>query len=339
VWNELVFSVKNMSKEDGLYYPDGSYADRNAIRRKLFAQNPTETEMTQLTPFPATRDFELWASIVIRQQAERHEVLGIPEAIEVKIEATKPFLLALIADSHIGGSDVDNERLVKDVNLIDKVHGYSVAVGDLTDSFFFMPEVGEQIISGDEQVMFAQAALDRLARHGHLIAGFGGDHDMWSKDKSGAHTLYHLFHERYNAHYLEGVSYITLNVDNGETVTPIGLTGCHRHKGFSVYNDAHASLRQWRDEGVGSVISFTAHNHVKAALTQVHKVMGGGEVKFHSLALGSYKQSDRYSRKKGWARKGEESMGAFGLIITPGSQDVEVCWTIEEAVNRLSEKV
>jgi hypothetical protein len=68
--------------------------------------------------------------------------------------------------------------MVKDVNLITEAKGYTITVGDLTDSFFFMPEVGEQIISGDEQVLFAQSALDKLGRDGHLVAAFGGDHDM-----------------------------------------------------------------------------------------------------------------------------------------------------------------
>jgi hypothetical protein len=129
---------------------------------------------------------------------------------------------------------------------------------------------------------------------------------------------------------------VDLILNNGKNRTAYGIVGSHRHKGFSVYNDAHASLRQWRDEGVGSIISFTAHNHVKAALTQVHKVHGGQEVKFYSLAIGSYKTTDRYSRKMGWPRKEEQSLGAFGLIFSPEPDTpVEVYWTVEEAVNAL----
>ena len=325
-------------KEAAIYYPDGSFATRDSVRRKLLIEELVgDTQMIQGTPFPATRDFDAWADVLVRQQHERKEVLHIPEHVEVEIRAKSPFLLSLIADTHIGGADVDYERFRKDVNLIHDVEGYSIAVGDLTDSFFFMPEVGSQLISGDEQVMFMQAALDRLAEDDRLIAGFGGDHDMWSADRHGAHTLYQQFHQRYNAHYLEGVSYVTLKVVNEETETKLGFVGSHRHKGFSVYNDAHASLRQWRDEGVGAMVSFTAHNHVKAALTQVHKLHGGAEFKFHSLALGAYKQSDRHSRKMGWPRKGEDGMGAFGLIIKPGNPDPEIFWTIEDAVNRLAQ--
>lgn len=324
-------------KEGGLFYPDGSFLNQAQVRRKRLAEELTGTTINQNTPFPDYRDFDAWTNIVVRQQSERRELFGIPEHIEVEIMATKPFLLGLFADSHFGGSEVDYERFAKDVNLTHEAKGYAITVGDLTDSFFFMPEVGEQIISGDEQVVFSQSAMDRLAEDGRLIAGFGGDHDMWAKDHGGAHTLYQAFRDRYRSHYLEGVSYITLKVNNGEITVPYGFVGSHRHKGFSVYNDAHASLRQWRDEGVGAVVSFTAHNHVKAALTQVHKTMGGKEVAFHSLALGAYKQTDRYSRKMGWPRKGEDSLGAFGLILYPDKENVEVWWSIEQAVNRLAE--
>jgi hypothetical protein len=320
-------------KEASIYYPDGSTATREEVRRKLLLEELAgDTTITQNTPFPATRDFDTWTEVLVRQQRDRQELLGIPEHVEVDIGAKSPFLLALIADSHMGGAEVDYERFAKDINLIHDAKGYSITVGDLTDSFFFMPEVGTQLISGDEQVLFAQSALDKLADGDRLIAGFGGDHDMWGADKHGAHTMYQRFRERYNSHYLEGVSYVTLRVND----IPLGFVGSHRHKGFSVYNDAHASLRQWRDEGVGAVVSFTAHNHVKAALSQVHKVHGGKEVLFHSLALGAYKQSDRYSRKMGWPRKGEQAIGAFGLVIEPDGE-FTVHWTVAEAVDRLGQ--
>lgn len=330
----------NKTTNDGLIYPDGSFASAPDIRRKLLIEQLGDSSrVISRGEEPAPRSFTDWINVARRQQNDRRELLGIPEHISVEIQTARPQLVGLFGDVHAGGVDIDYDRFGKDVEQIKKAKGYSIAVGDLTDSFFFMPEVGEQIFSGDEQVLFMESALDELAKGGKLLAAWGGDHDMWSKDKSGAHTLYHRFKQNYQADYLEGVSYLDVTLDNGRDRSTTGFVGSHRHKGFSVYNDAHASLRQWRDEGVGSVVSFTAHNHVKAALTQVHKVHGGGEVRFHSLALGSYKETDRYSRKKGWARHGDESMGAFGLILDPDpAKPVEVYWTIDEAVEALKSK-
>jgi hypothetical protein len=323
--------------QDGLFYPDGSFSSASDIRRKLLAEQLGDSSRVISGGVnPAPRSFDQWINVAVRQQKDRNELLTIPEHVSVEIETAKPILLALIGDVHAGGVEIDYKRFGHDVDLIKQAKGYTMAVGDLTDSFFFMPEVGEQIFSGDEQVLFMESALTELAKDNRLIAGWAGDHDMWSKDKSGAHTLYHKFNERFNAHYLEGVSYVDVTLNNGKDQVTTGFVGSHRHKGFSVYNDAHASLRQWRDEGVGSVVSFTAHNHVKAMLTQVHKVMGGGEVRFHSLALGSYKQTDRYSRKNGWPRKGEDSMGGFGIVLHPEpDKQPDIYWTIDEAVNAM----
>lgn len=325
-----------MNKE-GLFYPDGSFSTRDEIRRKLLAQKLEGSSRRVREDLPERRDFKKWTEIIIRQQQERQELLGIPESVSVEIETTNPILVALIGDVHAGGSDIDYERFARDVDLIKEVEGYTIAVGDLTDSFFFMPEVGEQLVSGDEQILYMQAALDELAKGDKLLCAWAGDHDMWSKDKSGAHTLYHRFYQQYNAHYLEGVSYLTINLNDGSNIVPYRFVGSHRHKGFSVYNDAHASLRQYRDEGVFSDVSFTAHNHVKAALKQVHKLHGGQEQAIWSIALGSYKRSDRYSRKRGWPRKDDPSMGGFGLVMYPEQKRLEVFWTIDEAVERLAE--
>lgn len=325
-------------KKEGLYYPDGQFSSRKEIRRKLLSEELQGVSRRTDKNAVRRRDFKVWTEIVNRQQEERKELVGIPEAVTVDIDTTVPILVSLWGDVHAGGADVDYERFARDVDLIKEANGYSIAVGDLTDSFFFMPEVGEQIISGDEQVLYMQSALDELSKDDKLLAAWGGDHDMWSKDKSGAHTLYAKFVETYNAHYLEGVSYLTINLNDGLESIPYRLVGSHRHKGFSVYNDAHASLRQYRDEGVMSDISFTAHNHVKACLEQTHKLHGGEEVTVKNIALGSYKRDDRYSRKMGWPRKDDAGMGAFGLILYPDKKNIEVYWTLDEAVDALSKK-
>jgi hypothetical protein len=88
-------------------------------------------------------------------------------------------------------------------------------------------------------------------------------------------------------------------------------------------------------EGRGADISFTAHRHEKAYLQKVVKEMGGGEKTIHCISLGCYKKSDRHSRKMGWPRRDDASMGAFGIILFPGEKRIDVYWTLEEAVDTL----
>lgn len=320
-------------KEAAIYYPDNTSRTSDEVKRKLLLEE--STAIRHLTDFPESRDFDAWTEIATRQQRERKELLEIPEHVHVEIDTKRPILIGLFGDVHAGAIEVDYERFAKDVKAIKEADGYSIAVGDLTDSYFFMPGAGEQILTGQEQLLYMQSALDELAEGGKLIAGFGGDHDLWPKDKGGAHTLYHQFNEHYNAHYLEEVSYVTIGLNNGENVVDYDFVGAHRRRGFSVYNDSHASLRQSKDEAPDSDISFTAHNHVKGYNQQVQKLHGGGEHLVHMLALGAYKASDRYSRKMGWARKDDVSMGGFGLVLHPSEKKIDVYWSLEEAVDSM----
>jgi hypothetical protein len=332
-----------MKEIDGLYYPNGSFRDRDEIRRKLLLQGTELPRPRYITSPPTTRTFDEWTKIVLRRQQERKEVLGIPESVEVEIDSEKPICLAMIPDVHAGGEDVNYHRFVRDVDIIRSIKAFAVTVGDLTDSFFFMPGVDEQLTSSEEEVLYVKSALGLLAEGGRLLAGWGGDHDLWGRDKMGAHSLYAEFYDRFGAYYLEGVSYLTIGLNNGERLVKYPFVGSHRHNGYSVYNDCHAALRQLRDEGIAPnsdhIISFTAHKHWKGSLTQIHKVHGGDEVCFHCLALGSYKESDRYSRKRGYPRKKEKSQGATAVILYPGEQKVDICWDMDEAMEKMTSLV
>lgn len=320
----------------GLIMPDGTEVSAHSIKRKLLAQDLQDSSrVISRGQEPAPRGFGEWVEVARRQQQDRRELLGIPEHVEVEIETSRPIFIGLIGDVHTGGTDVDYDRFGRDIELIKEYGGYAITVGDLTDSFFFMPEVGEQLFSGDEQVLFMESALSELSDGDHLLASWAGDHDMWSKDKSGAHTLYHKFRQQYNAHYLEGLSYLTVGLNDGATVVPYRFVGSHRHKGYSWFHSSHSGIRQ-EMEGRGADVSFTAHMHEKSHLRKLVKDFGGEEHTIDCVALGTYKESDRYSRKFGWSRKDPKEMGAFGIVITPGEKNVEVYWTLEEAIDHLN---
>jgi len=325
----------------GLVYPNGREATQAEVSRTVAVRSlaDAETRIERLTRTPKSRDFEEWTDVMETRQAQRKEVLSIPERVEVKIHTKKPILVSLFGDVHAGGEDVDYKGFAEDVTLTRKAKGYSVVVGDLTDSIHF-PSAQDNVANNTEQDLFMESAMDELAEGGRLIAGFIGDHDGWVKSRMGRQGIYHRFGERYNgAHYLEGVSYIDVGLNNGEKVVDYKMVGSHRHKGFSVYNDSHASLRQEKDEARGADISFTAHNHVKGHNQQVVKVHGGGEKIIHHVSLGAYKATDHYSRKMGWPRKGEVSRGGFGIILHPGEKEIEVHWTIKKAVDALAKLI
>jgi hypothetical protein len=170
--------------ESGLYYPDGSFASQQDIRRKILADYlDGGTKRIDKAEIHA-RTFDEWTNIITRQQDERKELLGIPEHVEVTIQASDIVPMVIFGDVHAGGSEIDYRSFAKDVDLTKKMRAYSITAGDLTDSYFFMPEVGEALIAGDEQILYMQTALKELSKDDHLVAAWSGDHDMWSKDKS-----------------------------------------------------------------------------------------------------------------------------------------------------------
>ncbi len=317
----------------GLYYPDGKYADREEIRRKLaFERMAVGSHQRKDKPLPPVRDFSEWTGVMVRRQEERRELLGIPESVDIEIQTNKPIVVGLFGDVHGGAEDVNYDEFSRDVGLLVANKGYAFTLGDLTDSFFFASGVYEDIANPQEQELYMQSALNELAKENRLLASWSGNHDKWAADKMGKMTTYHEFVKRYGAHYLEGVSYVNLRLSGDERDVDYKFVGSHQHKGYSIYNDSHAALRMELDQARGADISITAHNHVKAYNQQVVKIHGGSEQVLHMVALGTYKETDRHSRKKGWARKGEEARGGFGLVLRPDRKDVKVFWDIGEAV-------
>ena len=322
-----------MSKE-GLYYPDGSFKSRSEIRRKLLADELTVPSW--LTPSPPQRDFTEWQPIIARRQEEYKELCQIPEAVHVEIATDTPVLLCPIGDIHALHPECNLTRFGQDVDLVKSVNGYFLTFGDLTDSIFW--KQSPQLASEQEAVLYMRSALAYMAEDNHLLCGWLGDHDAWALDKHGSHTLYADFWEKLNAHLLDGVSYVDVGLFNKDGVQNYAIIGSHRHKGFSIYSDSHSAWRQYNDEAKTgrNVISITAHKHTKGYNRQTRKTFGGREAVIHSLSLGTYKETDRYSRKHGWPRKGDETTGSFGIIVFPNEDRTEVFWNLEHAVDFLA---
>jgi len=168
-----------------------------------------------------------------------------------------------------------------------------------------------------------------LANKKKLLVAWTGDHDhSWQAERG--ETMYDRFIRELNTHVLHGVSYLSLYV--GDQLYRI--SGAHRHNGFSIYNKAHAALRLYRDDAFGSDICLTAHTHGKAYLTQTVKRFGGEVDKVHFISIGAYKRSDRFLRKKGYHRLGDDEIGGQSLILYPDRKKVEVCWSITSGLER-----
>lgn len=310
----------------GLIYPDGSFKSREEISASL-AEQPTVEFTTPLHRPP--EDFEDYYLDALDRQKARQEILGIPEHVEIDIDTDKPIILGLIGDVHAGGDSVDYELFHDDLCFLrDHPQAYALTVGDLTDSFFFTPAVHEHLLNIEEQYYFMQAALKEL--EGKLLVGISGNHDEIWASRMGP-TMYTDFVNKFNAHYMEGVGYISLKV--GDQVYRI--SAAHRHNGFSIYNHTHSAMRLKRDEAEGGDIYVTAHQHKKGNITQTQNMFGGEVLEQKFVSLGSYKETSGYVRGKGIPSNTRDQMGGTFLVLFPDRRQIEIYHTREEAADRV----
>lgn len=316
-------------KEQGLYLPDGSFKSREEITMKNLSKVDSVEFLTPLKN--EDRTFKEWSDIFIRRQEER-QVFQPPRHIEIKINTDRAILLGLFGDHHAGGEKVAYRRLEHDVTYMAGTPGTVViTAGDLTDSFFWGRDAQDgEIGSFKEQNSFAYSALKLFADNNKLLAGWRGDHDGWALQTG--EDLYSRFNRELNAHFLDGVSYISLWV-GGQLYK---ISGAHRHGGFSIHNKAHAALRLYNDSARGSDIAFTAHTHQKGYVRQSVKDFGGNESNVHFISVGPYKQGDRYLDKMGYNEITDDGIGAQTILLRPDIKQIQVYDTVDQGLEALS---
>lgn len=310
---------RERERNDGLYYPDGSFSTRQEVVDKLAKQN--EQVIFHTPRQTSEKDFGWWQDTMKARQNQRKEVLGRRNHVKIEIPTEDPTLLVFIGDVHAGSEDVDYERFGREIAYVrDRPNTYALALGDLTDAFFFNPAQHEAVANIVEQQYYMKSALSELK--GKLLVAWGGDHDQWS-EKMGA-TMYDRFESTTGAHFMDGVGYVSLTVGEQD----YKIAAAHKHKGFSIYNSAHAAQRLKRDSAEGADILVTAHNHQKAINEQTVKPFGGDAYTAYYFALGTYKSTDRYARKLGYPPLTEAEMGASGVILSPDERKIETIWEL-----------
>jgi len=120
------------------------------------------------------------------------------------------------------------------------------------------------------------------------------------------------------AYYIHGVGYLTFNV--GEQ--SYKLIGAHKLPGFSMYNNVHPQMRASK-EIQGADIYFSGHNHRKGHGEQGIKEFGGESRWVHAIALGAYKSTDEYARKKGFAQQTTKEMYGCAIKLYANEKRIE----------------
>lgn len=279
-----------------MYYPDGSYKNRDTIIREAMTKGDLPILKTPTLKRLTFTDY--WSPRFVKRQ---EEVLEAREQITNNVEIQFPqerICINFMGDLHTGG-EVDYRRINTEVEtIVNTPNSYLMLMGDVIDGFFFNYAQMEQIEQVPEQIQYTKSLLKYLGENKKLLVGWAGDHDKWT-DKMG-NSMYADFFENTGAYFMYGVGYVTLQVGKID----YKLTGAHKLPGSSIYNQNHPQDRAVRFGGAwGSDIVVSAHNHKKGYSEKILKGFGGEAIKVHELALGPYKCQDEYSKKNGWSKQ------------------------------------
>jgi len=310
-----------MSGKEGLYRGSNEedFSSLNEIRKEYALRGET-INPEFITPLPLERGFKDYYSPRFRQRAEQFkEAFEIPtNHVEIRLPDAVN-CLNFIPDLHAGAGFTVYERIEQETDVImGTPNSYIIYVGDLWEGFFFNSAQMEQMEQTPEQIRYVKSLFKYVASDNRLLAAVGGDHDLWGK-KMGVNP-YADFSETYGAHYMQGMSYMTIHVGKQE----FNITLAHQLPGNSIYNNTHPQMRASNRHGgaFGSQVIVSAHNHKKGYSRDTVKGFGNKRIDAHYIALGPYKSQDDYSRKHGWVEQQAQEMFGASIILRPDDNEI-----------------
>lgn len=113
-----------------------------------------------------------------------HDLDDRQPVVTIDLQESRPMLLTLFSDTHIGGGSVDHRQMVADMELVRDTDGaYAVHLGDHVDNFSprVLPQgMLEQIANPALQWELCELFLRRHLTAAKLKAGVLGNHDAFS---------------------------------------------------------------------------------------------------------------------------------------------------------------
>lgn len=250
---------------------------------------------------------EIWDN-AIRKSRRRRETEEKRNGQRIEF-SHGPVCIVWIADTHVGSTGVDYDRLSDDLETIESTPGmYACVLGDVLDNFIMGRlkdiRLGTEFSVSQEWVL-ARRVLRRLAPK--LLLSVSGNHDLWTYALTGIDYLREI-HALLNPGivYAKYDSSVTLSIGGRDYV----MRARHKWKGYSQYNDTHGI--EWAakfDKGRHFDIGVGAHTH-KGGL---YRQFVNGGVTGHAIMCGSYKVHDEFPVKVGLPEANEAA--AVAMII------------------------
>jgi hypothetical protein len=301
-------------------YDQFPHIPRNQVRKIYYRESRKRSDPALAVPIPSVKvvgvapeepeidEEEVWSRAVNKSRRRRQrEEKRNGQSISF---SHGPICLVWMADTHLGNTGVDYDRLTEDVDTIVSTPGMYVCVlGDLLDNFIMGRlkdiRLGAEFSISEEWVL-ARRVLRRLAPK--LLLSVSGNHDLWTYALTGIDYLRDV-HALLNP----GIVYAKYDTTVALSVGDRSYTMRARHKwkGYSQYNDTHGI--EWAakfDKGRHFDIGIGAHIH-KGAL---YRQFVNGGVTGHAIMCGSYKVYDDYPEMIGLPEANEAAAVAMSLV-------------------------
>jgi len=306
-----------MTKELGIFYPDGSFKSQAEIRRGLSSPQIIKPEPTK----PTTFNDELQRIKELQKQREPLQIWKDEVDIQVDTGRFPYFLVMPLSDLHVGSQHTDYHELEKYLEAIDRYPIYTVLLGDLGDFFgpFKHPTgIAEDVVSADAQLMTLRKFF--LQYKEKILCAVTGNHDDWVYKTAGIEP-YRWLTEDLNIPLLNSGGLLNLDV-NGVKYRILLYHAIARYN--SSFNPTHAGKRMLelhRDADI--VISGDKHRFGMEKLTHRDK-------KPYIIQLGTFKTEDAYG-KRSYGMAPHPQAGFPILFLSAQAKNVEAIENLETA--------
>lgn len=257
------------------------------------------------------RPFEEILADRSRSTSRRLRAESARELIDVELDISGPFAIAMIGDPHIDNPGCNLDLLMQHTDLIVATDGmFAICVGDVQDNWIgrLARLWASQGIDAAESQVLVDGWLRRLQPK--LIALAQGNHDLWQEGMNGLSAMDWI---RAGGSLMErhGVR-MRLTSKDRETVT---INMRHDFPGRSQYNAAHGPTKSLMF-GCRDDVAVAGHTHVFGRSVMLNPE---NRKPMHGVRLGSYKHSDDYARQMGMLDNNVSE--AAVLMVDPNETD------------------
>jgi len=256
----------------------------------------------------------------MRQQSEMKEYFA-----EIEIETDHPIGVIWWADQHVGGQQVDYERLKWEADII-KHNPYMKVMlgGDFSDSFVWSQAMAGDIANLNEQNLYLYRLIEYVGWD-KILCCVIGNHPKWAR-KSGLDGYRRM---KEILPVFDGIGTVDLKIND---ISYIGGV-IHKARGNS-YLDPNFGGKRFLRENDGYDFVMTAHIHSGGSQV-INQQDPNNEREVALLAGKTFKSTDDWHDTQGFKKKTGVGLGSNGIIFDHETKEMQPVSTMSKMIKYL----